>query len=316
MAGIHFREIQELYDEACDKNQELYIEEKISEILSVPECLRLDASEIILGLSECSSDEVRVAFAYCDEILYARIFDGEKYLFPLPFMLTEDADAEEACVNLASYATREMIPLIITDVPRSELEFLCSIFPHVDACAYEEDDDCFFVKVNNECDLLSSLPTIELDGITLGEFRDEDREKYAQLCRDRDLNKYWGYDVDEDNPDLDEDFYLNVARREFNDGIAITLAIRESDEFVGEATIYGFDYRGSASIAVRVLKDCHSRGIGSRATKALVSLGKEIGLAVLKAEILNENESSIKMTAKYLRVEKRTESKTYFALSL
>ena len=257
-----------------------------------------------------------VAFAYCDEVLYARIFDGEKYLFPLPFMLTEDADAKAACVNLAAYATREMIPLIITDVPRSELEFLCSIFPHVDACVYEEDDDAFFVQVNNECDLLSSWPSIELDGITLGEFREEDRGKYAELCRDRDLNKYWGYDVDEDNPDFDEEFYLNVTRREFDEGVAITLAIRENDEFVGEATIYGFDYRGSASIAVRVLKSCHSRGIGSRATKALVSLGKEIGLSVLRAEILNENESSIKMTAKYLNVEKRTESKTFFALSL
>ena len=276
----------------------------------------MDATEIILGLSECDSDGMSVAFAYCDEVLYARIFDGEKYLFPLPFMLTDDADAEAACVNLAAYATREMIPLIITDVPRSELEFLCSIFPHIDACAYEEDEDCFFVNVKNECDLLSSLPSIELDGITLDELRDEDREKYAELCRDRDLNKYWGYDVDEDNPDFDEDFYLNVARREFNDGVAITLAIRECDEFVGEATIYGFDYRGSASIAVRVLRNCHSRGIGSRSTKALVTLGKEIGLSVLKAEILNENESSIKMTAKYLEVEKRTESKTYFTLYL
>lgn len=280
------------------------------------ESLRVDASEIIFGLSECVSDDMSAAFAYCDEVLYARIYDGEKYLFPLPFMLTEDADAEGACINLASYATREMVPLIITDVPRSELEFLCSIFPHIDACIYEEDDDSFFVNVKNECDLLSTLPSIELDGITLGEFRDEDREKYAQLCRDRDLNKYWGYDVDEDNPDFDEDFYLDVARREFNDGVAITLAIREYDEFVGEATIYGFDYRGSASIAVRVLKACHSRGIGSRATKALVAIGEEIGLSVLKAEILNENESSIKMTAKYLNVEKRTESKTYFTLSL
>ena len=233
MAGIHFREIQELYDEACNENQELCDEEKISAILGVPDSLQADATEIIFGLSECVSDDMSVAFAYCDEVLYARIYDGGKYLFPLPFMLTEDADAEGACVNLASYATREMVPLIITDVPRSELEFLCAIFPHIDACIYEEDDDSFFVNVKNECDLLSALPSIELDGITLGEFRDEDREKYAQLCRDRDLNKYWGYDVDEDNPDFDEDFYLDVARREFNDGVAITLAIREYDEFVG-----------------------------------------------------------------------------------
>ena len=231
-------------------------------------------------------------------------------------MLTDGADAITACENLATYATREMIPLIITDVPRDELEFLCSVFPHVDACAYVEDDDCFFVKVNNECDMLSDVPSIELDGITLDEIFEEDEERYAELCRDRDLNKYWGYDVDEDNPEGKSDFYLDVVRREFSDGVAITLAIRLDGEFVGEATIYGFDYRGSASIAVRVLKGCHSKGIGSRATAALVSLAKEIGLITLKAEILNENENSIKMTSKFMEIEKRTKSKTYFTLSL
>ena len=298
--------------EENDKN----IEEKITATFSVPEKLADDVSEIVLGLSECQGDDTSVAFAYLDEVLYARVFDGEKYLFPLPFMLTESADAVGACINLASYAVREMIPLIITDVPRDEIEFLCSVFPHVDAFTYEDDDDCFFIKVNNECDMLSEIPTVELDGIVLDEIGEKDKERYAQLCRDRELNKYWGYDADVDNPDGNADFYLNVARREFGDGVAITLAIRCDGEFVGEATIYGFDYRGAASIAVRVMKDCQSRGIGSGATRALIKLASDIGLDTLKTEILNENVGSIKMTSKYMSVEKRTEDKTYFTLKI
>lgn len=257
-----------------------------------------------------------VAFAYLDEVLYARIYDGEKYVFPLPFMLTENADSEGACSNLAGYATRELIPLIITDVPREEMEFLCSVFPHIDAYTYDDDDDTFFVKVNNECDMLQYVPTIELDGITLDEITESDIEKYAELCRDRDLNKYWGYDVYCDNPDADADFYLDTVRREFEDGIAVTLAIREGAEPVGEATVYGFDYRGSASIAVRVLRSCHSRGIGSRATKALIELARGMGLRTLNAEILAENENSIKMTLKYMALSKSENGKLYFTLSL
>ena len=298
------------------EDQEYLCEEKISELLSVPKALTADVCEIVCGLMQCGDEGMSVAFAYSDEVLYARIFDGEKYLFPLPFMLTEEADPVLACENLAAYATREMVPLIINDVPRDELEFLSSVFPHIDAFAYEEDEDCFFVKVNNECDMLSDVPSIEQDGITLDRICQDDKEKYAELCRDRDLNKYWGYDVDVDNPDGDGDFYLDVVEREFRGGVAITLAVRLSGEFVGEATIYGFDYCGSASIAVRVLRSCHSKGIGSRATNALISLAKRIGLLVLKAEILNENENSIKMTSKFMSVEKRTESKTYFTLSL
>ncbi len=253
---------------------------------------------------------------YLEEVLYARIYDGERYLFPLPFMLTDDADAKSALINLAVYSVREMIPLIITDVPRDELDFLMSVFPHIDASAYEEDYDTFFVKVNNECDVLYEMPRIESDGIVLDEIGEADKEKYAELCRDRDLNRYWGYDVDVDNPYGDVDFYLATARREFEEGIALTLAIREGGEFVGEATVYGFDFRGGACIAVRVLPSCHSRGIGTRATKALISLAKEIGLSTLRAEILNENTASIKMTSKLMNFENTTESKTYFTLSL
>ena len=298
------------------EQDERLLKEKIIAALSLPTEFADDALEIVLGLLSCQSEEMSVEFSYLDDVLYARVFDGEKYLFPLPFMLTENADAEGACVNLASYAVREMIPLIITDVPRDELDFLCSVFPHIDAFTYPDDDDCFFIKVNNECDMLSDVPTVELDGIVLDEIRDSDRERYAQLCGDRDLNKYWGYDVDVDNPDADLDFYIDVVRREFSDGVAITLAIRQNGIFAGEATIYGFDYRGTASIAVRVMKDCQSRGIGSGATKALISLARKIGLQSLNTEILNDNEASIRMTAKYMTLKSKTESKTYFTLEL
>ena len=271
---------------------------------------------MISGISECLPEDASVAFAYHGEVLYARIFDGERYVFPIPIMLTEDADAVEACISLAEYAEREMIPLIISDVPRDELTFLCSIFPHVDAFTYEDDDDTFYIKVNNECDMLEYVPSIELAGITLDELRDSDKERYATLCRDRELNKYWGYDADCDNPEGNPDFYLDTVRREFNDGVAITLAVREGGELVGEATIYGFDFKGGASIAVRVMREYHSRGIGSRATKALIELAREIGLSTLRTEVLRENVNSVKMTSKYMTLEKYENGKVHFTLSL
>ena len=283
--------------------------------LDIDEEYLSDALEIIEGISETLSEDMSVAFAHLSGVLYARIYDGEKYVFPLPFMLSEDADAEGACIDLAEYSVRELVPLIITDVPREELEFLCSVFPHVDAFTYEDDDDSFYVKVNNECDMLDSLPCIELDGIVLDPLTDSDKERYAEICRDRELNKYWGYDVDQDNPSGESGFYLETVKREFSDGIAITLAVREGGKLVGEATVYGFDYRGAACIAVRVHKDSHSRGIGSRATKALIELAKDIGLDTLRAEIMEENVNSIRMTSKFMPLKNKENGKAYFELT-
>lgn len=292
------------------------IKKEITDRFSVDPELVDDAFEIICGISESMTDETDCAFAYLERVLYVRIYDGEKYVFPLPFMLDADADAREACVRLAAYAIRELIPLIITDVPREELEFLCSVFPHIDAFTYEDDDDSFYVKVNNELDMLDSVPCIELDGITLDELTDSDKEKYARLCQDRELNQYWGYDVDVDNPDKVIEYYLEVVRRESSFGVAMALAVREDGELVGEATIYDFNYLGSALIAVRVLPECHGRGIGSRATKALIELARQMGLKEVRAEVYAKNEKSIKMTSKYMDVVDRTESKVIFALSL
>lgn len=274
------------------------------------------AEEIIAGLSESMDEGMALAFCYLSEVLYARVYDGRGYVFPLPFMLTENADAEGACINIAAYTTREMIPFVITDVPRDELDFLLSVFLHVDAFAYADDEDTFLVTVKNECDMLDGVPSIELDGITLDELCDWDKEKYAELCRDRELNKYWGYDAGADNPDDDTDFYLDTVRREASLGVALTLAVREGGELVGEATVYGFDYRGSASIAVRVMKAYHGRGIGSRATNALIKLSRDIGLSSVNAEIFAENTASVKMTSKYMELVKEENGKVYFTLSL
>ena len=65
-------------------------------------------------------------------------------------MLSDDADLAEGCRNLAKYSRRELIPLIISDIPRDELSVITDLFRYVDATCYDDDDDTFFVKVNNE----------------------------------------------------------------------------------------------------------------------------------------------------------------------
>ena len=256
------------------------------------------------------------AFSYADEVLYVRIFDGERYVFPLPFMLSDDADLLAACRNLAKYSRRELIPLIISDIPRDELVVITDLFRYVDATCYEDDDDTFFIKVNNECDMCDELPTLELDGIRLDAFLESDDAKYASLCRNRELNKYWGYDVDADKADAEDTYYRSVVEREFADGVAMTFAVRLDGALAGEATIYDFDYFGSAAIAVRVLPEFHGRAIGSRSVRALIEIARSIGLSEVRTEIMNENIASIKMTSKYMNIVSVENGKTLFKLKL
>ena len=273
-------------------------------------------TEIISSIFDSLGDGMSLAYTYLDDVLYVRIYDGERYVFPLPFLLSDSGDLKTACIKLSVYTRRELIPLIITDVPREELSLITEIFPHVDAACYEDDDDSFFIVVKNECDLLEDMPCFTLGDVTLDAITENDVEHYADLCRDAALNKYWGYDVSTDNPSGASDYYFSVAKREFYDGVAVTLAIRYLGEFVGEAVIYDFDYLGSAEIAVRILPGFHGKGVGSLATETLIKLAGKIGLSSLRAEIINENSASIKMTSKFMNLKSVGDCKTTFTLDL
>ena len=321
MAKLSFREAwgddarnHEQLRAGIDEYQEYIQEKEVS--AGIPDEYREECLDILLSIGECLSDEMSVAFSYSGDVLYVRIYDGERYVFPLPFMLSDDADLTLACRNLAEYTRKELIPLIISDIPRDELSVITDLFRYVDAACYEDDDDTFFVKVNNECDMLEELPLMELDGILLDSFAESDDAKYAELCRNRELNKYWGYDVDEDKADAEDSYYRSVAERELADGVAMTFAVRLDGALAGEATIYDFDYFGSAAIAVRVLPEFHGRAIGSRSLRAIIEIARGIGLTELRTEIMNDNEASIKMTSKYMNIEAVEANKTLFKLKL
>lgn len=254
--------------------------------------------EVIASFVEVSEEGAEVALSGTDGCLLVRIFDDGKYSFVYPIELGEDADLDAALLALSGYTVREMVPFYLTDTPREELERLSRLFLHVDARAYDDDDDAFVALVYSECDMLDSPPTYSEGRITLSEIDDRDAERYAALVRSPEVNRWWGYDYREDAPNADDGYFLDTVRGEFYSGIALSLAVREGCKdapLIGEAVIFDFDYRGGAMIAVRLLSEYQGRGIGKRAFRALISLAREIGLRSVRAEVMLENIPSIKM---------------------
>ncbi|MBQ9084949.1 MAG: GNAT family N-acetyltransferase [Clostridia bacterium] len=273
-------------------------------------------TDILDSFRQVAAEGVDVAICHCQGCLNVRIIDGESCMFVFPIPLFDDADVMGAVLNVSEYSRRELVPLTFTDVPRDYISELGRLFSRLNASVYDDDEDSFFVAVESECSALEELPSITVDDITLDEIQDEDKHIYARLCSDRELNKWWGYDVSEDNPSLDEDYYLAVARGEFRSGVAVTLAIRHGREFLGEAVIYDFDYRGSAAIGIRILREKQGGGVGSRALRALIELCRSLGLKELRTSIMEENEASVRMTKKYMQLVKSENGRADFVLPL
>ena len=284
---------------------------------SVPEDVSTDElSEILDGLLELNFDGVEVAICILSDALLIRIFDNGEYIFPSPVGLKDGWDFKRAVRLIADYTVKEMIPLSFSEVMRDDLSSLGEVFRSMDASSYEDDEDLFAVRVRNECMRLGDYPTYHGERMTLREIDDGSLSEYAALCRDDENNKYWGYDVKEDNA-LDTDaYFLEVARSEFGRGVALTLGAYYEGTLIGEGTLYAFDYAGGASVAVRILPEYHGRGLGGETLSLLISAARDMGLLELFAEVRLENERSILMTRRYMTECYNDGRIAYFSLKL
>ena len=268
--------------------------------------------ELIESFTDLAGEVPEVALSFAGGCMLVRIYDEDRYLFIFPIALSDDAYVAVALDALAEYIRREMLTFVMSDVPRDGLELVSTMFPHVDAMAYEDDDDLFAVAVKNELDMVEEYPTVTVGDVTLSPLTDADTAAYTALCSDRELNKYWGYDDLADNPTADPEIFMLTAEREKRESIALSLAIRRDGSYLGEAVIYDFDFKEGAEIGIRILPEFHGGGLGLVALDGLIRYARELGLTTLRARVRAENTAAIRMTKKRMAEVKREDGVVHF----
>ena len=268
--------------------------------------------ELIESFTDLAGEVPEVALSFAGGCMRVRIYDEDRYLFIFPIALSDGAYVAVALDALAEYIRREMLTFVMSDVPRDGLELVSAMFPHVDAMAYEDDDDLFAVAVKNELDMVEEYPTVTVGDVTLSPLTDADTAAYTALCSDRELNKYWGYDDLADNPTADPEIFMLTAEREKRESIALSLAIRRGGSYLGEAVIYDFDFKEGAEIGIRILPEFHGGGLGLVALDGLIKYARELGLTTLRARVRVENTAAIRMTKKRMAEVKREDGVVHF----
>ena len=273
------------------------------------------AEEIMSEMEGLCEEGCEVALSLSHGCLLVRIYD-EGYAFPYPFPLSPDADTEGALNEMSLYMRRELLTPIFTDVPREELDTLGAVFHRIAASVYEDDEDSFFVRAVSECEDFRLDTPVSGERISLSEIFPSDSAALFEIATDTTLNRFWGYDYREDNPEPDADFFLRVVESERERGVAMSFAIRMDGEMIGEAVLFDFDYRGSAQAAIRLRRDRHGLGLGKEALELIIRVSREMGLRSLRAEVLLENEASLAMTRRYFTELGSDGEKAYFTCPL
>ena len=111
-------------------------------------------------------------------------------------------------------------------------------------------------------------------------------------------------------PVTERSFY-DVARRDFENRMAVNFAVRLNGTLIGEAVLYSFDYRGSAELGCRIDKAYAGNGYGTEAFRCAAEWGLyQVNLSRIVAKCYKENEASYKMLSACMR--RNGEDETFF----
>ena len=259
--------------------------------------------DLISEISELASSfsfdipDLEFALSYAHGCALVRVFDMGRYSFLYPYVMTEGADPISAIDEMCEYAMREEIKFVVDDVPK---ECVCDFlsFRHMDVDARDPLGESFRITVKTECDLMGDIPEVKLGRVELNSLAEADITEYARLSKDKNVNKYWGYNYSEDATCPEDEYFYEIAMNELSSGISVTMAIRCEGVFVGEAIIYAFDGRGRAEFAIRLLPEWQGKGIGTEGVRAICLAAEELGLVRISSRIMKENLPSIRMLEK------------------
>ena len=258
--------------------------------------------------SSLLAEEIMNSFNFDDDIYYAvanfsgcllvRIFDFGRYLFLYPFELSEDAKTVDAVLEIAEYAMREELDFVLSDVPIEGVTLLLDLgFSHLEID--REDEDSYRVWVKNECILAEKELRFKYDEIEVLPLESTLEKEYAKLCRDEELNRFWGYDYREDSPTQDDSFFLNQAKSGFSRGVSLTLALKKEAELLGVIELFAFDGRGGCEFAIKIARIHQGMGYGKLGTEAAIEAAKMLGLSRISCDVMKENIRSVSLMQKY-----------------
>jgi hypothetical protein len=159
------------------------------------------------------------------------------------------------------------------------------------------------VLARNELGALETVPMLKTERLTLDALREEDKVPYNRLCLDDARNRWWGYDYRDDlDGEWTEDYFLHVARTDFQNKLAVNFAIRLGETFIGEAVLYRFDYKGGAELGCRILPEFAGNGYGTEAFRRAADWSLYgLGLYRLAAKCFHENDASRNMLNRCMR---------------
>ena len=159
-------------------------------------------------------------------------------------------------------------------------------------------------------------PPIEIktDRLIITEIKEEDKNDYANLYLDDELNKWWGYDYREDlgKNEPTPDYFYNFQNELKEKKEEFSFAVREKGKMIGELVLHNFDENFGVEMGFRFFKECQGKGYAIESATALKEFVKKVLKAkTLKSRCFKENIPSKNLITR-LGLTLSSESETHY----
>ncbi|MBO4252092.1 MAG: GNAT family N-acetyltransferase [Clostridia bacterium] len=158
----------------------------------------------------------------------------------------------------------------------------------------------YHIKAPLSYSLVAPFKEVKTERLTITDITADDKEVYAALYSDDELNRFYGYDYREDlgdnNPD--GDYFFGFMQSLKDKKQEYSLAVRLSGEMIGEIVFYDFGYRKNAEIGFRFFKEYQGKGYAFESVKAAINHAFHRGIKVITCRHFKENVRSERLINK------------------
>ncbi len=174
------------------------------------------------------------------------------------------------------------------------------------------------VKINTLFYKLPKSLDLKTERLTITEIREQDKELYAKLYLDGELNKWWGYDYREDldGEQPTPDYFYNFQQKMKDKKEEYSFAVRIDGVMIGELVLHNFGYYGDLEMGFRFFKDCQGKGYATISATALKEYAfNNLGAITLKSRCFKQNDPSHKLIERLgLKRYRQDDTHYYFKL--
>lgn len=204
---------------------------------------------------------------------------------PIFLDLSAGTDALNDLEKIETACIRSGVLLTFKCKGDKEIEYIKSRY-------YDTKTDGDIISVRTLFYKIPSPVYIETERLTVSDIAEKDKDDYFRLYTDIDLNKWWGYDYNDDlNGDKPTpDWFYNFQKSLKDKKEEYSLAVRVDGKMVGELVLHNFDFYGGIEMGFRFFRECHGKGYATESALALKEFVRKVVCAKrIKSRCFKEN---------------------------